>query len=272
MPNQHHDTSAFERLAEHYADEMSAQFRTLSLFVRHAGEVGRSHEVFLAQVLARFLPQKLRIGTGFVYSPRGATRQQDIIIYEWQVLPLPLQIGDCVVVDADAVAAMVEVKTRIRTSAELREAMEKVTATKAMGRGGQAVGIYAWEAMGLDTAMDCYWAVARETTKGPHGFEFPRVPDFLFVRGGYLLTPSGTGRIDTPPIRVMRLGEGNKAEGLGMLALLSHMWLYGIQHYAQRPWWLEAWTEKERQTPELFEKIPWPRDLQKLADERQARA
>ena len=105
MPNQHHDTSAFERLAEHYADEMSAQFRTLSLFVRHAGEVGRSHEVFLAQVLARFLPQKLRIGTGFVYSPRGATRQQDIIIYEWQVLPLPLQIGDCVVVETKSSGA-----------------------------------------------------------------------------------------------------------------------------------------------------------------------
>jgi hypothetical protein len=133
MPNQHHDTSAFERLAEHYADEMSAQFRTLSLFVHHAGEVGRSHEVFLSQVLARFLPQKLRVGTGFVYLPSGATRQQDIIIYDWQVLPLPLQIGDCVVVDADAVAGLVEVKTRLRTSADLTEAMDKVAATKTMG-------------------------------------------------------------------------------------------------------------------------------------------
>lgn len=257
MPSHHHDTSAFERLAEHYADEMSAQFRTLSLFVCHAGEVGRSHEVFLAQVLARFLPQKLRIGTGFVYSPRGATRQQDVIIYDWQVLPLPLQIGDCVVVDADAVAAMVEVKTRIRTSAELREAMDKVAATKAMGSGPH-------------TALECYWKFAREAPRGPQGFEFPRVPDFLFVRGGYLLTPSNSGRIDTPPLRVMRLGEGNRAEGLGMLALLSHMWLYGIQHYAQRPWWLEAWTEKERQTPELFELVPWPADLQALADARAA--
>ena len=272
MPHQHHDTSAFERLADHYADEMSAQFRTLSLFVRHAGEVGRSHEVFLAEVLARFLPLKLRIGTGFVYSPRGATRQQDVIIYDWQVLPLPLQIGDCVVVDADAVAAMIEVKTRIRASAELREAMDKAAATKAMGRGRHAVGIYAWEALGLDRALECYWTFAREAPRGPQGFEFPRIPDFLFVRGGYLLTPSNTGRIDTPPLRVMRLGEGNRAEGLGMLALLSHLWLYGIQHYAQRPWWLEAWTEKERQTPELFEPVPWPEDLQKLADERQARA
>lgn len=271
MPNQHHDTSAFERLADHYADEMSAQFRTLSLFVRHAGEVGRSHEVFLAQVLARFLPEKVRIGTGFVYSPRGATRQQDIIIYDWQVLPLPLKIGDCVVVDADAVAAMIEVKTRIRSAAELREAVDKVAATKLMGRGPHAVGIYAWEALSLEKALECYWSVARETTSGSHGFEFPRLPDFLFVRGGYLLTPSNSGRIDEPPLRVMRLGEGNSAEGLGMLALLSHMWLYGVQHYAQRPWWLEAWTEKERQSPGLFELIPWPKDLQVLADERAAR-
>jgi hypothetical protein len=271
MPDQHHDTSAFEALADHYAAEMSAQFRTLSLFVRHAGEVGRSHEVFLAQVLTRFLPEKLRIGTGFVFSPRGSTRQQDIIVYDWQNLPLPLKIGDCVVVDADAVAAMIEVKTRIGKSDELREAMGKVAATKMMGRGPRAVGIYAWEGLSLDTALQSYWAMGREAPRSSRGFEFPRFPDFLYVRGAYLLTPSITGQIDTPPLRVLRLGEGHANEGLGMLALLAHLWLIGIQHYAQRPWWLEAWSEKERRTPGLFELIPWPKDLQELANERAAR-
>lgn len=82
--------------------------------------------------------------------------------------------------------------------------------------------------------------------------------------------PSNSGQIDTPPLRVLRLGEGHANEGLGMLALLSHMWLHGIQHYAQRSWWLEAWSQRERQTPELLELIPWPPDLQGLANARAA--
>jgi len=76
---------------------MDAQFRTLNSFVNQTGEIGRSHEVFSGELISRFLPSKLRCGTGFVVSQRGASRQQDIIIYDHHRLPLMLSIGDCVV-------------------------------------------------------------------------------------------------------------------------------------------------------------------------------
>src|SRR6267142_1956860 len=98
---------SLQKLADRYADELSAQFRTLNLFVQHAGEIGRAHEVFLRGILTRFLPGKLRCGTGFIASPTAVSRQQDIIIYDPFALPLLLEIGDCVVVDAEAVAATI---------------------------------------------------------------------------------------------------------------------------------------------------------------------
>ncbi|WP_437974293.1 DUF6602 domain-containing protein [Sorangium sp. So ce295] len=252
------DVTSLEHLADRYAAELSAQFRTLSLFVSHAGEVGRTHEVFLGQVLSRFLPAKLRIGTGFVLSPESVTRQQDIIVYDWQRLPLLLTIGDCVVVDADAVAATIEVKTVIQGKSHLSDIVRQLSSQEA-GGSRRAVGVYAWEGPSLESATECFWSVLRDRPE----IGLSPLPDFVYVRGKYLLMPNHDGRIETPPLRVMRLGDGNASEGTGLLGLLAHLWLCGIQSYAVRPWWLEAW---ERQRSSLFELIPWPSDLQALAD------
>ena len=75
-------------LADRYAEELSAQFRTLSFFVNHAGEVGRTHETYLRDVIARFLPANCDVGTGFVASPNWISFQQDIIIYNQLDFPL----------------------------------------------------------------------------------------------------------------------------------------------------------------------------------------
>lgn len=94
-------SKAMERIAEHYACELDAQFRTLNHFAAHAGEIGRAHETFLRGVLRRFLPEDLRLGTGFVASPNWTSRQQDILIYKRDFTKL-FEVGDCVVIDHDA--------------------------------------------------------------------------------------------------------------------------------------------------------------------------
>src|SRR5256885_1232442 len=102
--------SPMKELADRYAAELTAQFQTLNLFAQHAGEIGRAHEVFLRTILQRFLPGALRCGTGFVANATDVSRQQDIIIYDPNALPLLFEVGDCLVVDAEAVAGTVEVK------------------------------------------------------------------------------------------------------------------------------------------------------------------
>ena len=74
--------STMEGVAENYANELDAQFRTLNNFVSHGGEIGRAHEYYLRGVLSRFLPDNLCLGSGFIASPNWTSRQQDILIYK----------------------------------------------------------------------------------------------------------------------------------------------------------------------------------------------
>ena len=111
-----------KQLADRYAEELTAQFRTLNLFAQHAGEIGRAHEVFLRSVLQRFLPGRLKCGTGFVADSRGVSKQQDIIVFDPMALPTLFEVGDCVVVDASSVSAIIEVKTCVDSVAAFDDA------------------------------------------------------------------------------------------------------------------------------------------------------
>lgn len=240
---------SIEQLADRYADELSAQFRTLNLFVQHAGEVGRAHEVFLRGVLGRFLPEMLRCGSGFVASPDDVTRQQDIIIYDAHSLPILLQIGDCVVIDAEAVAATIEVKTTIESEAALRSTLEKLSELKAATRGRCAICLYAWEGPSLELALDCVW----ERYRAQRDVSTSHLPDAIYVRGRYLIVPNYDGRLETAPVLVLRLGPKHHPEGAGLLSLIERLWISGLNRHAKAPWWISAW---ERRIEARYEHIP----------------
>jgi len=254
---------SIEQLADHYADELSAQFRTLNLFVQHAGEVGRAHEVFLRGVLGRFLPERLRCGSGFVASSDHVTRQQDIIIYDAHSLPILLQIGDCVVVDAEAVAATIEVKTVIESEPALRSTLEKLSELKSALPGRSAMCLYAWEGPSLELTLDCVWDRCR--TQRDLGAS--HLPDAIYVRGRYLVVPNYDGRLETAPVLVLHLGPGHHSEGTGLLSLVERLWISGMNGHAKAPWWVSAW---ERRIQARYEHIPWPTDLRVRVDEKLA--
>jgi hypothetical protein len=246
-------------LAGRYSEELTAQFRTLNLFVGHAGEIGRTHEVFLRGVLERFLPRKFACGSGFIASAEHVSTQQDIIVYDAYSLPMLLQVGDCVVCDADAVAGAVEVKTSLQGATAIAEVLGKLTD---LGRTLYTafVGLYAWEGASLETTLDCIWERYRAL---PELGSDP-VPDAIYVRGKYLITKNNyDGRRETPPLRLLRLGEGQNTEGAGMLSFLEQMWMSGISHRVARPWWIDAWHYGAAERCEL---IPWPDDLQRRAE------
>ncbi|XXX73305.1 DUF6602 domain-containing protein [Sorangium sp. So ce134] len=247
------------QLADRYADELTAQFRTLNFFVQHAGEVGRAHEVFLRGVLQRFLPGKLRCGTGFIASAERVSRQQDIIIYNTSTLPVLLEIGDCLVVDEEAIAGTIEVKTSLAKRADLTEAFDKIMALRESLRGGGFVALYAWEGMSLDAILEQIWNRYRTLSK----LDTACIPDVIYVRGQYLLAPNYDGHLDTPPILVLRLGTGHHSEGAGLLSLVERLWISGIQHQANWPWWVSKW---RRSVADRYEKMPWPEDLRARVD------
>jgi hypothetical protein len=220
-------------LADKYTDELTAQFRTLNLFVGHAGEVGRAHEVFLRGVIQRFLPGKLRCGSGFVASADHVTRQQDIIVFDAHVLPLLLEVGDCLVVDAEAVAATIEVKTRIDSVKSFAEAFSKLVDLKLPNAPHPFVGLHAWEGLSLELALDCYWEFIRKGLSPSLG----RLPDAVYVRGRYLIVPNWDGRLETPPLLVFDTTAPAWSEGAALLSFIERMWIGGLQNHPRWPWW-----------------------------------
>ncbi len=89
------------------------------------GEDGEYKEAILKNVISKFLPKKYSMGTGFVINKNKIiTNQIDIIIYD-NSFPVLFSEGDFVVVLADSVKAIIEVKTSIRSTMELIEIIKK---------------------------------------------------------------------------------------------------------------------------------------------------
>jgi hypothetical protein len=255
------DLASFEQLADRYAEELNARFRTLNLFAQHSGEIGRTHEVFLRAILQRFLPGKFRCGSGFIVGENGVSRQQDIVVFESHALPLLLEIGDCLVVDRTAVAATIEVKTELDSSAKLASGLHSVMETKRALGGAWFAGLYAWHGVALDLALECFWSRFRDAKDLGGSI----VPDAIYVRGQYLLMPNYDGRLETAPLHLLRLESGQNSEGVALLSLMERMWISGVQAHAEWPWWLSNWRARMLKR---YEAVPWPDDLRMRVDER----
>jgi hypothetical protein len=79
-------------------------------------EEGRYKEVVLRNVIRRFLPENLNIGTGFILKDKKEiSKQIDIIIYD-NTYPVLFREGDFVITSPENVKAIIEVKTKLYSS------------------------------------------------------------------------------------------------------------------------------------------------------------
>jgi hypothetical protein len=86
---------------------------------------GTYKEAVLRNVIRRFLPEGISIGTGFVINKeKEITSQIDIIVYD-NSSPVLFKEGDLVIVLAHTVRGIVEVKTRINNIRELKNIVLK---------------------------------------------------------------------------------------------------------------------------------------------------
>jgi hypothetical protein len=86
---------------------------------------GKYKEVVLKNIITKFLPQGFSIGNGFVInSEREITGEIDLIIYD-NSSPILFKEGDFVIVLANSVRAIIQVKTRVGDITQLRDAIMK---------------------------------------------------------------------------------------------------------------------------------------------------
>jgi len=88
---------------------------------------GTHKEAILQDVLKRFIPQKYAISSGFILSNDGETcsKQLDIIIYD-QASPVLFNSSNFVIIPAQYVRAVIEVKTSLSTVSKLIDALENL--------------------------------------------------------------------------------------------------------------------------------------------------
>jgi hypothetical protein len=97
----------------------------------HWGEEGRFKEAILINMISKFLPSDLSIGTGFVIKKDEddkllTTSQIDLIIYK-NTYPTFFKEGNFLILNPEPVVGIIEVKTRIRRSSEnsLKKILDK---------------------------------------------------------------------------------------------------------------------------------------------------
>lgn len=112
------NTRLFQESITQELDSIKNRVRNL-IGSAHWGEEGRFKEVVLKNILRRFLPSNLSVGTGFILKATGnnddeniLSSQLDIIIYD-NTKPLLFSEGDFVITTTSNVRGILEVKSTI---------------------------------------------------------------------------------------------------------------------------------------------------------------
>ena len=146
MNNIRIDPKEFQKSITKELDTIKNRVRNL-IGSSHWGEEGRYKEAILRNVIKRFLPSNLSIGTGFVIKKNNGntqiSNQIDIIIYE-NTVPVLFSEGDFVITTYKNVKGIIEVKTKIKNN-QLQEIIQKAETNGKLIRNNIFNGIFSYE-------------------------------------------------------------------------------------------------------------------------------
>ena len=175
------DIREFQRSITQELDVVKNRVRNL-IGDAHWGEEGRYKEAILKNIIKRFLPSNLSVGTGFILNnntEHDISRQLDIIIYE-NTLPALFIEGDFIVTTLKNVRGIIEVKSRI-SSSSIRSVIEQFDMSldpvrRVIRKRRMFLGIFSFEydgnidSGGIDNAISQSRALVNHISLGPHYF------------------------------------------------------------------------------------------------------
>lgn len=139
-----------------YFQSISSECETLKNRVRmfindaHWATDGEWKESVLRSIIRRSAPESVTIGRGFVVAPGWQSTQIDVLVYD-NAHPVLYRDGDLVFVSPESCRAIIEVKSAIHSSAQLRAACEKLAADAAYIRTTIQqeifVGLFAYDSL-----------------------------------------------------------------------------------------------------------------------------
>ena len=110
--------------------ELLALADKVKSLINHNGEDGMYKEIVLKNIIRRFLPEKYKIGTGFVVNQTEnrdihiPSTQIDLLIYD-NTSPILFKEGDFVILTPDSVCGIIEVKSNLQNVNSLSEVIKK---------------------------------------------------------------------------------------------------------------------------------------------------
>ncbi len=175
------DIIAFQKSITHELDVVKNRVRNL-IGNAHWGEEGRYKEAILKNIIKKFLPSNLSVGTGFILNNNNQndiSRQLDIIVYE-NTLPVLFSESDFIVTTLRNVRGIIEVKTRINSNTINAVVEQFDNSVNSLGgiikRRRMFLGIFSFEFDGniederIDTSLvECH-GIVNHISLGPNFF------------------------------------------------------------------------------------------------------
>lgn len=114
------------------AKKLRSDFEYIRTSNPHAGEKGTEAEDILRIFLNQHLPQRFRAASGFIIdNENNISSQTDVIIYDALASPVYRYSNKTLILPADTVASVIEVKSRLNKS-DLEDAYKKIASCKSL--------------------------------------------------------------------------------------------------------------------------------------------
>lgn len=121
----------FDLLAERLTIEFDYQAKILG----HPGEIGTGRENVLKSILAKYIPKRYTIDSGFVIDAlNGKSEQMDIVIYEAGYTPVFEIVAGKRFFPCETVVAVGQVRTKIGSRREMRTCLNNIRSVKKLDR------------------------------------------------------------------------------------------------------------------------------------------
>jgi hypothetical protein len=105
--------------------------------IPHRGEQGTAREVIVRAFLARYLPKRFAVSSGFVFDHAGrVSKQVDVVVYDAIDSPCFETAGDKQFFPCEGVVCVGEVKSSLTSERRAYEAFENLQSVRALDRSG----------------------------------------------------------------------------------------------------------------------------------------
>ena len=168
------------------SNSLKNEYNIIRSFTKHGPSIGDWNEILIRNFLKKHIPEKFSVGQGFIYRDGKISNQIDVIIYDSHNYSPFFKEGDFIIIEPEAVAVVIEVKTKIQSTKVLNEALQNIESAKKIcieyGTNFEGI-IFTYEGYRFDTIIS-------KLSKDCKRVEFEYSPNLIVKLGDYCIVQS----------------------------------------------------------------------------------